>query len=153
MGIGLECDVAERDALTLLRLPFEALILRELRLHLRDQDAGGEWFLDIVIGAKAQPPDLVDVRPFRRDHHDRNVQLVPELPADLETVHPRQHDIQKDQVIVTREGLRQPPCPVDFHMHLVPADLQIILLNGCNIFIIFYDQYTFHECSSFGKEI
>ena len=96
---------------------------------------------------------MIDIRPLCRDHHDRDVELAPKLSTDLKTVHPRQHDIQKNQIILARERFRQPLCPIDFHRHLIPADFQIILLDGSNVFIIFYDQYTFHDFSSFGKEI
>ena len=151
--IRLERDIPQRDALSCFPLPFEAFILRELRLHFRDQHAGREGLLDIVIRTKAQPPDLVDLRPLCRHHHDRDVKLIAELSTDLKTVHARQHDIQKDQIILAGQCFRQPLYPIDFHRHLISADFQIILLDKSNVFIIFDDQYTCHDLSSFGKEI
>ena len=151
--IRLERDIPQRDALSCLRLSLQPFILRELRLHFCDQNAGREGLLDIIISPKAQPPDLVDLRPLCRDHHDRDVELIAELSTDLKTIHTRQHDIQKDQIILAGQCFRQPLYPIDFHRHLISADLQIILLDKSNVFIIFDDQYTCHDLSSFGKEI
>ena len=151
--IRLERNIPQRDALSFFHLSFETFILRELRLHFCDQHTGREGLLDIIIRAKAQPSDLIDLCPLCRHHHDRDVELIAELSTDLKTVHPRQHDIQKDQIILAGQRFRQPLYPIDLHRHLISADFQIILLDKSNVFIIFDDQYTCHDFSSFGKEI
>ena len=137
MGVGFQGNIADGDAFLLVRLPFEPLVLGQLGLHLRHQDAGRERLLDVVIGAKSQATDLIDVGALRRHHHDGHVDLVPKLPANLKSVHPRQHDVQKNEVIVSGHGFGEAAGAILLHLHLVAAHFQIVLLDGSDVVIVF----------------
>ena len=53
---------------------------------------------EVVVGAQLQPDHLVCHLVPSREHDDRNLAGLPDLPADGEAVHAGQHDVEHDQV-------------------------------------------------------
>jgi DNA-binding NarL/FixJ family response regulator len=53
---------------------------------------------DVVVGAKLQAKDLVDLVVLGRQHHDRDPRLGPDDPADLDARELRQHEVQEHEV-------------------------------------------------------
>jgi hypothetical protein len=73
----------------------------ENRLHPEEELADAERFDDVVVRAKLEADDAVNLLPLRRHHHDRNVlrRLVAlERLADLEPRDVREHEIEKENV-------------------------------------------------------
>src|SRR5690349_8166420 len=71
----------------------------ERRADAGDQLGHLERLLDVVVGARLQPHHDVDRVAAGRQHHDRGRRFAADLAADLETVHPGQHDVEQDQVV------------------------------------------------------
>ena len=59
----------------------------------------------VVVGPQLQTHDLVGHLVSGRQHDDRDLALLPDLAADREAVHVRQHDVEHDQVGL---GLAEP---------------------------------------------
>src|ERR1700722_5277366 len=76
---------------------------RHLRSPQRRLDPAGELAQrerlgDVVVGAELEPDDLVDLLGLGRQHDDRHRAAAPQLPADLEPIDPRQHQVEHDEV-------------------------------------------------------
>ena len=70
------------------------------------QLGNGKGLADIVIRAQGEALDDVLVAGFGREHDDGLVPVgVADFVADLKAVHPRQHDVQQDQVEFAAERL------------------------------------------------
>ena len=96
------------------------------------------------VADEAQPPDLVDIVLLGGNHDDRDVLLLPHLPADLEAVHARKHQIQDHQLKILLQRALQSYFPVGSYLHLKTGKLQIILFQIRNGFFVFYNQYLAH---------
>ena len=62
---------------------------------------GVERFRQVVVGPQLEPDDPVDVLPLGREHDDgdrRDLGNGADATADLEPVHPGQHEIEQDHV-------------------------------------------------------
>ena len=68
------------------------------RLDPGDQRARVERLRDVVVGAELEADDRVDVVVPRGEHEDGRVAAPPDLPADLEAVDLRQHQVEDDEV-------------------------------------------------------
>jgi hypothetical protein len=68
------------------------------RLHLRTELGDRERLGDVVVGAELEPEHLVELVVAGREHDDRHRTTRPQLPADLEPVKLREHDVQHDEV-------------------------------------------------------
>ena len=115
-----------------------------MRLHPGYQLAGTEGLCHVVIRPQAQSPDLVNIVFLGGNHDDRNIFLLPHLPADLKAIHPRQHQIQDHQLEIFLQCALKPCLPVGSYLYLKPGKLQIILLQIRDGFFVFYNQYLAH---------
>jgi hypothetical protein len=53
----------------------------------------------VVVGTELEADDDVDRVTSRREHQDRHEARAPDLPADLEPIEFRKHDVEDDEVI------------------------------------------------------
>ena len=68
------------------------------RLHTRDQFARIEWLGEVVVGAKFETENFIDIFIARREHENRGGMICrPQTAAHLEAVEFREHYIQHDQ--------------------------------------------------------
>ena len=117
----LELDVGEPDRLAaqatraLLEVDLQVAVLERLlepvlrlrergapqhRLHPAAELAHRERLGDVVVGAELEAEHLVDLLGPRGEHDDRDRAARPDLAAHLEAVHPREHQVEHDQVEV-----------------------------------------------------
>ena len=120
-------------------------VLRQMGLDPRHQHAGRKRLFDVVIRAIAEAADLIHVLAQCRDHEDGDVLDLPHPAADGEAVHPRQHQIQKQEVEWLLQRRRQAGHAIRTDGHLETAQLQIILLNGSDVLIILDNKYLSHR--------
>jgi len=115
----------------------------------KSADAGqqyceGEWLGEIVVGPCIETLDDVGHGVARGKHQDRSVPTVPtEPPGNLEPVHPRKHDVEKEQIegaalsqLQGRAAIGRQADGVTFLFESAPEDLR-------DIFFIFNDE-NFH---------
>ncbi len=93
------------------------------------QHLDAERLRDVVVGAQREADDLVGFLGLGGEHEDRYGSRRfgrPKLPANVQAVHPRQHQVQDDQV--GRIGLRaaQPFKAVVGHGDFVAFALQVV---------------------------
>jgi hypothetical protein len=106
----------------------------------KSADAGqqhreGEWLGEIVVGTGIEPLDDVGNGIACGKHQDRSVSPVPtEPPGNLEPVHPRKHDVEKEQIegaalsqLQGRAAIRRQADGVTFLFKSPPEDLRDIL--------------------------
>jgi hypothetical protein len=62
------------------------------------QLAKREWLDDVVVGAELETVDLVLLLATRRQHEYRNIVGLADMPQDPQTIDPRQHHVEDDQV-------------------------------------------------------
>ena len=68
-------------------------------LHARAELAHRERLGDVVVGAELEAEHLVDLLRLGREHDDRHRRALRAQPlADLEAVHPRQHQVEHHEV-------------------------------------------------------
>jgi hypothetical protein len=73
------------------------------RVDAGEEFAGIEWLWEVVVRAEFETHDAVDVLPLGGKHEHRNVRFRPNAPKSLEAVHPREHDIEHDQIELLRQ--------------------------------------------------
>ena len=64
------------------------------------QFAGVKGLCEVIVGAKLQAEDPVDVVAFGRQHDGRDIAHATDLLQDIEPAHTWQHDIEYDEVEV-----------------------------------------------------
>jgi hypothetical protein len=99
---------------------------------------------DIVVGAETQSADFVDVFPLGRYHEDRNLFFGPDALADVEAVHPGQHDVQQNEIVCAVEGPVQAFYAVGLDVTFDGIGFEEILFQFGDFLIIFNDEYFFH---------
>ena len=78
------------------------------RLEPRHQLDRLERLGQVIVGAELEADHLVDHLPSRRQHQDgRRHPALPHLAADVEAVHPRQHDVEHDEVVAAARRARE----------------------------------------------
>ena len=81
----------------------------QLSFHPGHQLQGVEWLCEVVVRPQGQPHDLVHVLHLGGEHEDGEQVVLPDLLAQGEPVHVREHHVQNGQVQVgalhTGEGL------------------------------------------------
>lgn len=60
--------------------------------------SGAERLHDVVVGPELQPQDPVVLRGPGGEHDDGDLGLLADLPGNFESVHPRQHEVEEDEV-------------------------------------------------------
>jgi len=101
----------------------------------RQQHREGEWLGEIVVGTGIETLDNVRHGIARGKHQDRSILPVPtEPPGNLEPVHPRKHDVEKEQIegaaLSQLQGGAAIGCQADgvtFLFESPPKDLRDIL--------------------------
>ena len=93
------------------------------------QHLDAERFRDVVVGAQGEADDLVGFLGLGGEHEDRYGSgrfARPKLPANVQPVHSREHQVQDDQV--GRIGLRaaEPFNAVVGHGDFVALALQVV---------------------------
>ncbi len=68
------------------------------RMHAGQNFANRKRFGDVVVGTELEPDDLVDLRVLGRDDDDRHAAALPEGSAEVEPAHPRQHQVEQDEI-------------------------------------------------------
>src|SRR5579884_2575774 len=114
-------------------LPFGHVLLGQPRAGATDdgvdpgQDlAHGEGLGDVVVGAHLQAEDRVDLGVPGGEHDHRHPAALAQVPADVQTVHPGQHEVEEDQVGPGRPRQPQAPNPVAGLEHLVTCPPQVV---------------------------
>src|SRR3712207_5451792 len=97
VAVWVELELPQLDeAVTVLAvLPSEPA---QYRLDPRQQLLGVEGLGYVVVGPELEADHLIHRLALRRQQHHRDVALLPHLLQDLEPAHPRQHDVQNDQI-------------------------------------------------------
>src|SRR6266581_4841908 len=82
------------------RLGFVGFRLRatQHRVHAGEDLANREWLGDVVVGAKLETDDLVDLGVLGRDDDDRHAAALAKRAAEVEAAHPRQHQVEQHEV-------------------------------------------------------
>src|SRR5581483_7641474 len=85
----------------------------------------GERFGEEVVGAGVERLGFVELTVLGREHEDgRPVAGLPQRGADLEAVHPRQHDVEDDGVVAAFAGPPEAVFPVRGNIDGEPLRLQ-----------------------------
>ena len=113
-------------------------------LHPGDQLGDAERLDEIIVRAHFQTRHLVGLGRFRGEHQDgREHALAPQAAADLQTVDPRQHHVENDQIVCFRLRLREPGITIegkgDVRRHIL--DMQADEIR--NVLVIFDHENTF----------
>lgn len=73
-------------------------LLAELDPQPGQQHRGRRCLEDVVVGSQLQTQDLVHVAVEGGEHDDGALEAWPQIPAQGETILPRQHDVEQHQV-------------------------------------------------------
>ncbi|KAG0920405.1 hypothetical protein G6F32_015618 [Rhizopus arrhizus] len=73
----------------------------------------------------------------QHQHRGLLARFIAQLPADFDTVHAGQVEIQHDRVELVHHGQMQAGDPVSREVHRVPAVLQVITQIGRNVAVVF----------------
>ena len=68
------------------------------RAHPRDELARRERLDDVVVGAELETDDAVDLLAARREHDDRNVGRLADLPGEVSAVAVGEHHVEQHEV-------------------------------------------------------
>ena len=105
-------DIAVRDCRGIL-----AAAASQRRAYPRDEFAQPERLGDVVVGTDLEAHHSVDLGTFRRDHDDRNLGLLSELPTDVDAADLRQHHVEENEIGLRRveefQGLSAVDCDDD----------------------------------------
>ena len=123
----------------------QPVITLHMRLHTCNQLTWAERLGHIIIRAKTQSPDLIDIILLGRNHNDRRILLLTDLPADIKAIHLRKHQIQDDQIKLLLHSTYKPRITTVLDLHFKTRKLQIILLQIRDRFLILYDQNPTHS--------
>ena len=77
-----------------------------------DELARAERLGQVVVGAELEPEELVQLVVARRQHHDRDRRVAPQLAGDVEAVEAGQAEVEDDQVGPALSDGRQGGRPV-----------------------------------------
>ena len=98
-----------------------------------------EWLCHIVIRTHAKATNLINIILLGRYHEDRNILFFPDLFTDLKSVHARKHQIQNHQIVFLSKDSFQSRLSIFLCLNLKTAEFQIVFLQFCNTFFIFYN--------------
>ena len=103
-----------------------------------------EWLGHIIIRAKTESTDLINIIFLCRYHNDRDIFLLTYLTAYIKPIYFRKHQIQYNQIIIFIECFFKAHISSVCYLYFKSGKFQIILLQICNCFFIFDDQYFTH---------
>ena len=58
-------------------------------MNARDQFPRNKRFANVVVGSNLKPHDAVHIVRTRREHHDRNLRVLPNFPQHIKAIHVR----------------------------------------------------------------
>src|SRR5436190_1429839 len=97
------------------------------RLDAGDQLTWAERLGEVVICSNSQAEDFVDLFSPRGEHDHIGIRKLPELAADLYTVHDRQHDVKHDEIWLTSARQIKRSAPIGCCQYLVLLFFKIAL--------------------------
>lgn len=107
-------------------------------------DLGTGGFDDVVVGARLQSDDDVEVVTPGGEHDDRELAVLPDPAAHLDAVDPGQHQVQQEQIgLELREG-GEPGLTGGGRTHLVAAAAQPEFDPFADGGVVFYEQHAWH---------
>ena len=108
-------------------------------LHPGNHLAGAEGLGDVVVRAQAQTADLVNVLLLGGYHDNGGIFYFPYLFTDFKTVGAGEHEVQNKQIKFLIQRLSQPCISSVTNLNLKSGQFQIVFLQICDCFFIFYD--------------
>src|SRR5579872_2030333 len=102
-----------------------------------------EWLCDVVVSPEFQAFDPVGFSCLCRQENDRrreNGRGLPYLPAEFESVHARQHDVQEKQRRIFPEGFGEDRYAAREHLNIEADRAQIVRNQAGDISVIFNDE-------------
>ena len=109
----------------------------------------GEGLGDIVVRPQLQTQDLVGLLLPGGEHEDGHGRpRLPDLPAHVKSVHPRQHQVQQDQVRVLFQSQLQAGIPVIGLQGIVPLPAEVEGQNIHDVLLVFHDQNGLSQLGS-----
>ena len=141
----VDLDAADlHDLIFLYAAPDQSLVSCHMRFYSGDQLAWTEGLGHVVVGAQSQSADLVNVILFGGDHDDRDIFSLPDLLADLETVHTGKHQVEDDQIkFLLQSSCESGVTPV-FDLDLKAAQFEIVFFQISDGLFVFNNQYSAH---------
>ena len=128
-----------------LMLAGQTLIPEQMAFYARNQFHRVKRLYNIVVRSQTEPPDLVHRFRLCRHHENRNVNLLPDLTADIISALFRHHDVKNQKVKLLLIAPLHCLFSVRCDHHLMPAHLQIIPLQICDFPVIFRQQNACHH--------
>ena len=110
-------------------------------LDSRDELEHAERLGDVVVGTMAEPHHLVRLLAARReDLHRRLVPVGAQRAQHTIAVHPRQHQVEQDEIGIPPPRTLEPHQAVLRDVHLVALDLEVVAEPEGQVGIVFDDE-------------
>ena len=113
----------------------------EERAHPRDELAEIERLDQVVVGARVEAADFVDLLASRRQHDDGHERVpTAKILADLVAVHVRQHEVEQDGVRLFVLRQRDAVPPLARRSDAKPLELERVLQTEHDVRFVFDDE-------------
>src|SRR6266699_565768 len=124
------------------RLGFVGFRLRatQHRVHAGEHLANREWLGDVVVGAKLETDDLVDLGVLGRDDDDRHAAALAKRAAEVEAAHPRQHQVEQHEVRSRGARRAQAGGAVARLLHGEPRGGEVVLQHVADALVVLDDE-------------
>src|SRR5207253_1288735 len=109
------------------------------------QLAGIERLCQIIVRSQFQPDDLVGVVAARRHHDDRRIPALADLARQGEPVHPRQHQIEQQDVEAARAQVLERLARVAGNRRLDAVLAEELDQQGRELAIVFDEERLAHH--------
>ncbi len=134
----VECDVAG-----LAHQRRTGALAAQQRAYPRAELGEGKRLREVVVGSRVEALHTILDQAARREHQDRQVGLsAAQRRADGESVHPRQHDVENDQVVTGRLGQANGRLAVAGEIHRELILDQSLPDEGGEFRLIFHHQHA-----------
>ena len=107
-----------------------------MRMYAGHQLGRAERLNNIIVRSNAEAAYFIDIFFFCRYHQDWDILFPADASANFKSIHPGEHQIQQDQVIILLKRGFQAAFSVELCIHLIAVGLQVITLKLRNVFII-----------------
>ena len=114
-----------------------------------DDLPGAERLRDVIVGAQFQPDDPVRLVPLGRQHHHGGPGgrgVGPDLPEQVQPVHPREQDVEKDQFRLLRSRLLPPGLSVGSHRRRKPFPAEGVDEQVPDLLLVLHDEDGSSHC-------
>ena len=101
-----------------------------------------ERLRDIVICAVFKAEDLIHILSLCRQHDNRHIRKLADLPADVHPIHHRKHQIQKNHIVGILLCLLQSFAPVIGRIHFIVVLLKAEANSLYNQLLIVHNQHS-----------